>query len=82
MKRLREVAKKSFGFVYMKRLLEIAKKKLSFLRYLEALSFRYTEKDEILQLQLHYLRCAAIDIQIVKKNKKQFQCSSYYISLF
>ena len=59
-------------------LLEIAKKSL-ILRYLKALSFRYMEKYEILRkyTKCEMFRCAAINIEIVKKNKKQFQCSSY-----
>ena len=59
----------------MKRYLKLPKK-LRFLRYLKLYLLGTWKKDEDLQLKLHHLRFAAINIQIVKKNKKQFQFSS------
>ena len=56
-------------------LLEIAKK-ASVFGYLKLYLLGTWKKDEDLQLKLHHLRFAAINIQIVKKNKKQFQFSS------
>ena len=63
----------------MKRYLKLPKKSFGFRGFQKLYPSGTWKKDEILQVKLHYFQCATINIQIVKKNKKQFQCLLQYV---